>query len=134
MKKIRIRLICHAVIGLLGIVLFILAVCAELDSFFAGLGGGLIGVCGIKIIQIVRYLRDTEYAKKIEIECRDERNIFLAQKARSSAFAVGLVINAAMSIALRIAGYNEFSTICGYIVCFFLVLYLIFYLVYGKKN
>ena len=61
--------------------------CLEyIDSFWSGMGGALIGVSAVRLMLLVRYKKDPEYAKHVDISNEDERLRFIADKARSRAF------------------------------------------------
>lgn len=102
------------------------------DSFFSGCGTALICVGVLRLLDYIRYVKNPEYAKKVEIENTDERNLQLSMKAQSFAFWTGNLLLAATMIILRIMKLNEYSTMCGYILCVFLLIYAFAYRIYRK--
>lgn len=102
------------------------------DSFFSGCGTALICVGVLRLLDYIRYVKNPEYAKKVEIENTDERNLQLSMKAQSFAFWTGNLLLVATMIILRIMKLNEYSTMCGYILCVFLLIYAFAYRIYRK--
>jgi len=67
------------------------------------------------------------------VENNDERNRFLAEKARSMTFYYSILIEAIGIIVLRILDYDEPSTIIGFAICIQLIIYWLSYLWLKKK-
>lgn len=63
-----------------------------ITSFWGGMGIGIVVVSAIRLVQIVRFKNNVEYAKKLTVN-NDERNHFLATKALSSAFYYLILID-----------------------------------------
>ena len=116
-----------------GICLFILAVIDVIDSFWAGMGGGFLGVGIGQLIRLRRYKNDPEYQEKVDISNSDERNKFLASKAWAAAGNMFIILSGIAVIVLRILGYDQYSLWAAYNVCALLVLYLLCYLWATKK-
>lgn len=116
-----------------GAVLFACGVLEIIDSFWSGMGGGLIGVGMIRIIQYVKYRKNPEYREKVEIESKDERNQFIAMRAWAWSGYAFVMINAVGTIAFKILGNETLSRFCAYAVCLVLVLYWISYLILRRK-
>lgn len=134
MNKIKLKILLYVVFSAVGIALLCLGASQIADPFYSGMGGGLIGVSVIRLIQLIRFDRDKEYAKRITVEISDERNLYISSKARSMAYYIGILVLAAATVVLRIMGRNELSTMCGFVICLFLVLYYILYLIYRKNG
>lgn len=116
-----------------GAVLFACGGFEIIDSFWSGMGGGLIGVGTIRIIQHVKYRKNPEYREKVEIESKDERNRFIAMKAWAWSGYAFVMINSVGTIGFHIAGNETLSQFCAYAVCLVIVLYWISYLILRRK-
>lgn len=103
------------------------------DSFWSGMGGALIGVGAIRIVQFVKLRKNPEYREKIETETKDERNKFISLNAWAWSGYAFVLLNAVGTIAFKIAGNDALSQYCAFTVCLVLVLYWISYLVLRKK-
>ena len=116
-----------------GAALLVCGIFEIVDSFWSGMGGALIGVGAIRIIQFVKYRKNPEYREKIETETKDERNKFISLNAWAWSGYAFVLLNAIGTIAFKIAGNDAFSQYCSCAVCVVLVLYWICYLVLRKK-
>lgn len=103
------------------------------DSFWSGMGGALIGVGVIRIVQYVRYRKNPEYRERMEIEVNDERNKFLSGRAWAWAGYAFVMINAVGTIAFKILENDLLSQYCAYSVCIIIVFYWISFLFLRKK-
>ncbi len=118
---------------IIGLVIFGCGIFEIVDSFWSGMGGALVGVGAIRIIQYIKYCKNSEYREKMEIERNDERNKFIGGKAWAWAGYFYVLINAVGTIVFKIAGNDQLSQFCAYSVCLVLVLYWISYLFLRKK-
>lgn len=116
-----------------GVVLLVCGIFDIVDSFWSGMGGALIGVGAIRMIQFVKFRKDPEYREKIETETKDERNKFISLNAWAWSGYVFVLLNAIGTIAFKIAGNETLSMYCSYMVCLVLVLYWGCYLILRKK-
>lgn len=123
MKKMNFYLIWYGVLILIGIALIATPALGWLDDFWVGMGGGLIGVAAVRLVQVARYKTNDAYAERVNVSNRDERNKFLAEKARSYAYFYGILIECVGVILLRIFEYPELSTLLGMVLCLQLLLY-----------
>lgn len=133
MKNTNSRIFWYIVTTAGGIALIALCAADILGEFYAGLGGGFMGIGIIRLTQLFRYQHDEKYAKKLDMQYKDERNVYLSQKAKSYTFSYGLLTCAALSVILRIAGANEISTVLGLTVAGLVAVYLIIYFILQKK-
>ena len=69
---------------LVGAVLCGLGVAEVIDSFWSGMGGGLVGVGLVQTVRHIRYRKDPEYREKTDTENQDERNRFIGVASPSS--------------------------------------------------
>ena len=117
----------------IGLVLIVCGIFDIVDSFWSGMGGALIAVGAIRLIQYFKYSRNPEYRQKMEIERNDERNKFIGGRAWAWAGYGFVMLNAVGTIAFKIAGNDLLSQYCAYSVCLVLVLYWIAFLFLRKK-
>lgn len=117
----------------LGAALFVCGVTETVDSFWSGMGGGLIGVGAAQLIRHIRYRRNEEYREQVDIAVNDERNKYLTCKAWAWAGYLFVLVSGVAVIALRVLGQPELSTAAGMALCLLLVLYWGSYLVLKRK-
>ena len=132
MKKDRrfIASICWIVIGaaLMGVSYAGLA-----DEYWSGMGTALFAVGVIQIVRWIRYWTNGAYKAQVDVEAHDERNRFISGRAWAWAGYLYVLLGAAASVVLRIAGYNEVSVAAGMSVCILMVVYWISWLVLRRK-
>ena len=117
----------------LGVVLSVCGAIGLIDSYWTGMGGGLIGVGIVFLIRSIRYKRDPEYKEEYDVEMNDERNKFIRLKAWSWAGYLFVMIAAVASIAFKLAGREDLMMFCSGSVCIVVVLYWISYMVLKNK-
>ena len=122
--------ICYVV---LGAVLLALGIMEVVDEFWSGMGGALIAVGVVRVVQFFRYRNNEEYREKAEIAAKDERNHFIRNKAWAWSGYLFVLISAVATIALKIAGQDTLSFAASMALCLLLVLYWISFLVLSKK-
>ena len=116
-----------------GTILFVLGCTGTLDSFWSGMGGGLLGVGIVQTARWMHYRKDPVYKEKFDVSVRDERNRFLSNKAWAWAGYLSVMIGAAGVVVFKAVGLDEVSTFCSIAVCLLLVLYWGFYLILKRK-
>ena len=118
---------------ILGSVLLLCGIFEVLDSYWAGMGGGFLGVGIMQGIRIFRYKSDPEYRTKTDRANKDERNKFLAAKAWSWAGYLFVLIAAVGSILFKLAGREDLMELSAFAVCLILVLYWLCFLFLSRK-
>ena len=118
---------------LVGTALFLSSVLGTLDSYWSGMGGGFLGVGIARLAREIRYHNDEEYREKMDVQAKDERNLFLAGKAWSWAGSLYVILSGIAVIVLKIAGYDELSTWAACSACVMLLLYWLSYLWLRRK-
>lgn len=118
---------------ILGAVLLGCGIFDIVDSFWSGMGGALIAVGGVRIIQQMKYRKNPEYREKIETETKDERNKFISLNAWAWSGYAFVLMNAIGTIAFKIAGNEPLSQYCAYAVCAVVILYWISYFILMEK-
>lgn len=127
------RFIANIIEMAIGVVLCVISSMGMLDEYWSGMGIALIFVSALMLIRHVRYKTNDAYREEVDIRTSDERNRYLAMKAWSWAGYFFVLISAVASIALRIAGLNDYSQITAFSVCALMVLYWISYVILHRK-
>ena len=127
------RLIASIVEIVLGLALWFCGAIGLIDSYWSGMGGGLIGVGIVFLVRSIRYMRDPEYKEEYDIEISDERNKFIRLKAWSWAGYLYMMLAAVGSIVFKLMGREDLMFFCSGSVCLVLVLYCISYVVVKNK-
>lgn len=118
----------------LGIILNITAfVTASENEFLSVFGSALLVMGIVRIVRHVRLVRSDAAVKKQEIAETDERNIMLAEKARSWAYSLTITIAGAAVIVLSLLGYQEQVLPLAWLVCGMTLLYWICWIIIRKK-
>lgn len=117
----------------LGVGLFVASCLEAVDSFWAGMGTGLLMVGVLRLIQFIRYRSNPDYQEKVETESKDERNRFLSMKAWSWAGYLFVFIAAVGTIVFKLLAMDQLMMLCSGGLCLLLVLYWVSYLILRKK-
>ena len=127
----------HIVIQILeilaGILLLGLGIAGKVDEFWSGMGGALIGVGAMRLVQTVRYQNNEAYRENVDTERSDERNRFLQMKSWQMAAGWFTMIAAIGTFVFKFAGKEDLMMLCSGAVCLLLVLYWICFLYLRKK-
>lgn len=118
---------------IIGIALFASGSFGMIDSYWSGMGGGLIAVGIMFLFKQLKYKRNPEYKEQVDTATNDERNKYLGMKAWSWTGYATVIILAAASIGCKVAGQDLISTLLGGIVCLMVVLYWPIYVFLSKK-
>lgn len=116
-----------------GIILLGLGIAGKVDEFWSGMGGALIGVGTMYLIQTVRYQKNEAYRENVDTERKDERNQFLYMKAWQWAGNCFVIIAGIGTFAFKFAGKEELMMLCGGAVCLLTFLYFVCYLYLKRK-
>lgn len=127
------RIVACIIYIILGVALMVLGMLEVVDSFWSGMGGALIAVGVVRMINILRYHNDESYRENMEIEMKDERNHFIRNKAWAWAGYLFVLITAIFTIVLKLLGQDLLSIAAGFAVSILVLLYWICYLVLKKK-
>ena len=127
------RFIASIVEIILGFALWICSAIGMIDSYWGGMGAGLMGVGIVFLIRSIRYKRDPEYKEEYDVEMNDERNKFIRLKAWSWAGYLYMMIAAVGSIVFKLMGREDLMFFCSGSVCLVLVLYCISYVIVKNK-
>lgn len=127
------RAVIYGLYILFGVTLMALGVGEVIDAFWSGMGGGLLGVGIVGLIQLYRLKRDDTYREKMETEVKDERNAFIRNKAWAWAGYLFILIAAVAVIVLQVMGQEQLSMLASGALCLMLVLYWVAYLILRRK-
>ena len=117
----------------LGGVLVALELARRVDEFWGSMGFALMIVGLLQIVRLVRYQRNEDYREKVDVQNKDERNRFLANKAWAWAGYWFVLICAVGTIALKLMGKEELMMFCSGAVCLMMLLYWACYTVLKHK-
>lgn len=131
--KVDKRVIVSIIWVILGAVLIALAFAGIVDMFWNGMGSGLLVVGVIHLLRYYRLNKNEAYREKVEVEEKDERNLFIRNKAWAWSGYLFVLIAAVACIVLRIAGQEMLSMAAAFAVCLMIVLYWISYFTLRKK-
>lgn len=132
MKKDR-RIIVSVMWVVIGSILIGLSFAGIVDSFWNGMGSGLLAIGVLQLLRFYRFNRNEAYREKVEIERNDERNRFIHNKAWAWSGYLFVMIAAVSCIIFRIIGQELLSFAASGSVCLMLVLYWISYYVLKRK-
>lgn len=132
MKKNQ-RLIASVVEIILGAVLTVCGALGMVDSYWSGMGGGLLAVGALQLIRLLRYRTSESYREAVDVAVQDERNKYISMKAWSWAGYLFVMIGAVATIALKLVHQETLSTMAGFCICLVLVLYWGSWLYLRKK-
>ena len=127
------RMIIQIVEIVAGVILLGLGVTGKVDEFWSGMGGALIGVGAMRLVQMVRYQNNEAYRENVDTERSDERNRFLQMKSWQMAAGWFTMIAAVGTFVFKFAGKEDLMMLCSSAVCLLLVLYWICFLYLKKK-
>ena len=116
-----------------GITLLVLGCAEVVDSYWSGMGTGLLVVSTLNLIRIYRFRKDDIYREKVEVEISDERNRFIRNKAWAWAGYLFIIGVAIAGIVLKVMNQEVLSLAASYAVCLMMILYWGSYLVLRKK-
>lgn len=132
MKQDR-RIVVSIIYIVLGAVLLALGMMEVVDEFWSGMGGALMVVGVLRMVQFFRYRNNEEYREKAEVAAKDERNHYIRNKAWAWSGYLFILIAAVATIAFRVAGQDTLSSAASMSICLMLVLYWVSYMVLQRK-
>lgn len=133
-KKLQKRFYLAVAYLLLGAALNLTAFLTKSDNYFlSGFGSCLIVIGLVRMIRHKRLVSSDQAVKKQEIAETDERNLMLAEKARSWAFAAYIILAGIAVIVLSLLSVHTVAQLLSYSVCLLVSLYWIFFYILRKK-
>ncbi|MBR4880095.1 MAG: hypothetical protein IKU13_09745 [Clostridia bacterium] len=133
-KKLKKRLYVAIAFIIIGALTAGYAIMAQVENeFFTSYGIALI-VCGIiRIRRHVRMTKNEDAVKMQEIAEKDERNLAIAEKAKSWAFGSYIIIVGVAVILLEIMGCEDIAIAAAMSVCGLMVLYWLCHMAVSRK-
>lgn len=134
-KKLKIRLWVAITYIILGVMLIITFNLINTDNNFLSSWGFALVVIGI--VRIRNYLmitKDEETVRKQQIAESDERNIAIANKAKSVAFTVYLLLACVAVIVLQLLNKTELALSISCPVLVLILIYWVSYWIIRKKS
>lgn len=116
-----------------GAVLLILGILGRVDSYWSGMGSGLLAVGILNAVRYIRYIRDEDYKERTDIANKDERVRFISGRAWAWTGYCLVIIYAVASIVFRFLGREDIMMFCTCSVCLILVLYWVSYMILSRK-
>lgn len=117
----------------LGGVLAALERMGRIEEFWGSMGFALVIIGLLQIVRFVRYQRNADYREKVDVENKDERNRFLANKAWAWAGYWFVLIGAVGTIVFKLMGKDELMMFSSGSVCLMLLLYWGCYMMLKRK-
>ncbi|HDR5272238.1 hypothetical protein E8M24_33105 [Bacillus thuringiensis] len=134
MQNVKSRMIWYMALLFIGIIIYISAEFFEvIDNFWSGIGICFVIVSIIRLIQIGRFKNDAEYAKKLTVKHSDERNHYLANRARSHTFYYSILVEGVTIILFNIMDMSEIAQVIGMVLCGQIIIYWITYFLLKSK-
>ena len=118
---------------LLGVGLIVAVKLTAIDSIWGGMGGGLIAVGALRLVQCLRLRKDGAYREQVETEANDERNAFLRARAWVWAGYAFVMICAAVTVVLMAMGKAPYYSITSGAMALLVLLYWVSYLILQRK-
>ena len=128
---------CGILVTVIGVVMFVIGFLlgdAHMGDFYSGLGCGLF-VCGVvRLLRVYRLSRDPEKAADYDAMLKDERTIYVANKARGTAFFVCVYAQlAAGLLALLVFDQPGIGQVLCLVTCAQSLIFCGTYWYYNKK-
>lgn len=134
-KKLKIRLFVAIGYIILGLVMIIVFNLFDFPNNFLSSWG--IALIVIGIAQIKKYFlitKNEESIKKRQIAESDERNISIANKAKSISFILYVVLASIAVIVLEFLNLTRFALLISGSVCLLVLIYWISYFIISKRS
>lgn len=124
---------------IVGVALWAAALVPEWENdYYSGLTSGMAGcflVIGVvRLVRVRRWEKDPEKAADYEAALRDERTVYVSNKARSMTFFVSVYVQlAAGLISIYVFDQRLLGQAFCYMTCFQCILFTVLYRVYNKR-
>ena len=132
-KKLKIRLYLALSYIVLGVALIVIFNIANIKNEFLSYWGFALLVIGIaRTRNYFLITKNEESITKQQIAETDERNVSIANRAKSVAFYVYLLLSCVAVIALELFEKTELATFVSATVCVLIIIYWVSYLIINK--
>lgn len=103
-------------------------------GLLCGMGSSLTVIGIVRLVRLFRLEKDPEKAADYEAAGKDERVIYIANKARAMTFAISIYVQLAVGLIAQFAfGEKLLCSVMCYTVCFQCLLFVILYRIYQRK-
>lgn len=121
-----------------GLLIGIIAVLAGDDGFnggiLSGMAASLTVIGAARLLKLRRLCRDPEKAADYEAASKDERMIYISNKARSLTFVISVYLQLAVGLVAQFAfGQRLLCQVLCYLTCFQCLLYVALFWFYQRK-
>lgn len=134
-KKLSIRLglaIAYAVAGLAMMVVFNLI--GAPNEYLSTFGFALLVIGVVKIRRHILITKNEDTIRRQEIVESDERNISIANKAKSAAFILYVIAAGVAVVVLQLLQISEIASVLSISICALVVFYWISYFIVNKRS
>jgi hypothetical protein len=133
-KKLKKRILTARIFLIAGPLLMAVSIWQNLDNeFFFAWGTALMVIGIVRLRQYRKLMASPEAMRAREVAETDERNVMLANKAKSYAFFWYVLICGVAVIVLEFMNQVQIATVLAFSVCFLVLLYWISYYVLRRK-
>ncbi|MBQ5369200.1 MAG: hypothetical protein IIU56_03185 [Peptococcaceae bacterium] len=133
-KKLKKRILTARIFLIAGPLLMAVSIWRNLDNeFFFAWGTALMVIGIVRLRQYRKLMASPEAMRAQEVAETDERNVMLANKAKSYAFFWYVLICSVAVIVLEFMNQVQIATSLAFSVCFLILLYWVCYYVLRRK-
>ncbi len=118
---------------IIGVILCAVYFAGKADEYWNGMGAALIAVGAIRLVNEIRYRRDENYRKEVDVAAGDERNRYISLRSWAWAGYCFVIVAAAVSIIFKITGNDEMCLTAAMGACLLMVMYAAFYFILRRK-
>lgn len=134
-KKLIMRLRVATVYIILGIVMIFVGIIIKAEEPFISSFGFALTIIGIaRVRNYLIITKSEESIKKQKIRESDERNVAIANKAKSVTFSIYVMLLCVATIILSLLNMQEIARWLGFSVCALITIYWITYFIIRKKS
>ena len=133
-KKMHIRRILAFSYLILGIILILTVFANKSDNqFFSAYGFTLILLGILRLLRHKKITQDDKSLRKQELEESDERSRMIAERSKSWAFTLSIIIGGILVIVMNLLGYQEEALPFAWFVCAMMALYWLCWIIIRRK-
>ncbi len=133
-KKLKTRLFVAVGYLIIGIIMIVVFNLLETDNnFLSSFGFALVTIGIVRVRNYLLITKSEETIRKQQIAETDERNIFIANRAKSISFTIYVLLACVSVIVLEILSKTELAMILSGTVCIMLLIYWVSYWIIRKK-
>lgn len=134
-NKMKKRLYMSVILVLIGVLMAAVPFISKSENTFISSYGAALAACGaVKISQYCKTMKSEESMRKREIMENDERNISIANRAKSMTFSFYVILCGIAIIVLGFMGRYDSAQMISLSVCALLAIYLCSYFYISKRS